>query len=151
MRKSNRDESMTDTFRNMMGRADMKGHSSHTVRTICKAIQCQNSKVMLWWATKLSEKMRVQEQKGQFLFKTTPRTKAWLWMHFDQSQKQSPWKCWVLKGCSICEIKIKTETKKLPLAWYWEKETVNLDVSTLLSKVKVKQTFSFRNMSVSYS
>ena len=32
---------------------------------------------------------------------------------------------WVLKGC---EIKIKTETKKLPLAWYWEKETVNLDL-----------------------
>ena len=43
---------------------------------------------------------------------------------------------WVLKGCSICEIKIKTETKKLPLAWYWEKETVNLDVSILLQKWK---------------
>ena len=128
----------------------------------------RNSKVTLWWATRLSEKVSVQEQKQQgdvmvghkaIRKGLGPRAETARWRYggpqgyqkrcgskskrasfflrlpLDKSMALDAFwpepetitlkMLWVLKGC---EIKIKTETKKLPLAWYWEKETVNLDL-----------------------
>lgn len=61
---------------------------------------------------------------------------------------------WALKGCSICEIEIKTETnkQKILLAWHWGKRTVNLDVSTLLQEWKYnKYIFIQKCERISYS
>lgn len=80
MRKSNRDESMTDTFRNMMGRADMRKDTATALSA--QSVKLFNAKTVRWryGGPQSSQKDVGPRAKGPVSFKATPRTKAWLWM-----------------------------------------------------------------------